>query len=143
MFDTSPITDDLTPEQRAKVLALAQPAFPAGTMKTDTPRKQTPPWWDEKKLRKAYYAPGYSGWVIDCGDGTCRYANEPLLGADPGEQEDGTCLSQEQCDAINAVRPRWGDRVKWKNGMPDPTQIVERHVPTTKMTHTGRPQPTE
>lgn len=51
---------------------------------------ESPKWYDESKLRKAYYAEGYSGWVIDLGDGTCRFANQPLLG------EDG---------------PNWGDRV--------------------------------
>lgn len=102
-----------------------QSRIPMSTKTNETP----PPWWDEKKLRKAYFADGYSGWVIDCGDGTCRYANTPLLGADPGEQEDGTTLTQEQCDAINAAAPKWGDRVKWSNGRPDPTQIVERWAP--------------
>lgn len=88
-----------------------------------------PPWWDEAKLRKAYYAPGYTGWVIDCEDGTVRYANAPLLGADPGLQDDGSTLTQEECDKINAVAPRWGDRVKMANGSPDPKQIVERWEP--------------
>lgn len=106
-------------------------------MKNDTEEKAPPPWWDETKLRKAYYADGYSGWVIDCGDGTCRYANAPLLGADPGPQEDGTTLTQEQCDAINVAAPKWGDRVKWSNGRPDPTQIVERWEPERYDPKTG------
>lgn len=96
-------------------------------MKTKEP--ESPPWYDESKLRKAYYADGYSGWIIDLGDGTCRYANEPLLGADPGKQEDGTVLTQAQCDVINRKRPHWGDRVRLVNGRPDPTRILERWQP--------------
>lgn len=53
-------------------------------------KEMTPDWYDENKLRRAYYADGYTGWVIDLGDGTCRFASDPLLG------EDG---------------PKWGDRV--------------------------------
>jgi hypothetical protein len=50
-----------------------------------------PEWQDDSKLRKAVYSHGgYSGWVYDLGDGTCRFANDPLLG------ENG---------------PNWGDRV--------------------------------
>lgn len=102
--------------------------------------KSPPPWYDETKLRKVYYAPGYSGWVIDCGDGTCRYANSPLLGADPGLQEDGKALTQEQCDIINAAAPKWGDRVRYKNGIPDPKQIVERWQPE-RYDSKGQPEP--
>ena len=89
---------------------------------------QMPPWWDESNLRRAYYADGYSGFVIDCGDGTCRYANDPLLGADPGRKS-GMGLTEEQCDAINRDAPKYGDRVRWKNGRPYPKQIVERWEP--------------
>lgn len=89
-------------------------------------KRNQPQWWDESKLMHVEYAPGYWGYVIDCGDGTCRYANSPLLGADPGKQHDGSFLTQEQCDEINRKAPRWGDRVKWANGRPDPKQIVER-----------------
>jgi hypothetical protein len=91
-----------------------------------TPENTQPPWWDETKLKKAYYAPGYSGWIIDLGDGTCRYANSPLLGAEPGKQSDGTFLTEGECDAINLAAPKWGDRVKLINGVPDSKQIVER-----------------
>lgn len=74
-------------------------------------KKMTPDWYDESKLRRAYYAEGYSGWVIDLGDGTCRFANDPLLG------EDG---------------PRWGDRVPLiEDGdnlpMVDGSKILERY----------------
>ena len=89
----------------------------------------TPDWYDESKLRHVQYADGYFGWVIDLGDGTCRYVNQPLLGADPGEQEDGTVLTQDECDEINRRAPNWGDRVRLKNGNPDSTQIVERYSP--------------
>jgi hypothetical protein len=95
--------------------------------------QKTPDWYDESKLRKAYYAAGYTGWVIDLGDGTGRYANEPLLGADPGEQEDGTVLTQEQCDEINRKAPHWGDRVRLekKDGLlsADSSEILERYIP--------------
>lgn len=91
--------------------------------------EKQPEWYDESKLQRAYYADGYRGWIINCGDGTCRYANAPMLGADPGEQEDGSILTQEQCDAINSVSPKWGDRVKLVNGRPDAKQIVERWEP--------------
>jgi hypothetical protein len=67
--------------------------------------------------------------LIDLGDGTCRYANVPLLGADPEKQEDGTVLTQEQCDEIDRNAPKGGDHVRWANGRPDPNQIVERWQP--------------
>ena len=54
-----------------------------------------PDWYDENKLVSAIFAfedgrSVYGGWVVDLGDGTCRFANSPMLG------EDG---------------PKWGDRV--------------------------------
>lgn len=98
-------------------------------MKTDQSLPQSPPWWDETKLERAYYAEGYSGWIINLGDGTCRYANGPLLGVDPGEQEDGSFISEEEAEIYNAGMPRLGDRVKLVNGRPDPTQIIERYNP--------------
>ena len=60
---------------------------------------------------RARYAERYTGWVIDLGDGTCRYANTPLLGA---------------------TGPRWGDRVPLvaatDGGFPiaDASRIIER-----------------
>lgn len=71
-----------------------------------------PEWYDKSKLRRAYYAEGYSGWVVDLGDGTCRFANAPLLG------DDG---------------PNWGDRVRLVEvgyGLPivDVSEILERYV---------------
>jgi hypothetical protein len=75
----------------------------------------SPEWYDESKLRKAYFAEArdYTGWVIDLGDGTCRYANRPLLG------EDG---------------PGWGDRVRlvdrgWGFPFADPSEILEKYEP--------------
>lgn len=53
-------------------------------------KAETPAWFDQSKAIRANYAPGYTGWVIDLGDGTCRFANSPLLGANG---------------------PKWGDRV--------------------------------
>lgn len=86
---------------------------------------ESPEWYDESKLRKAYYADGYKGWVIDLGDGTCRFANEPLLGCDDD--------SNPEKDAINAARPRWGDRVPLvedEDGVlrVDASKIIERYV---------------
>jgi hypothetical protein len=42
-------------------------------------------------LRRVLYSDGYTGWVYDLGDGTCRFANAPCLGSDG---------------------PRFGDRVE-------------------------------
>ena len=86
---------------------------------------ESPEWYDESKLRKVYYADGYMGWVVDLGDGTCRFANEPLLGCDDD--------SNPEKDAINAARPRWGDRVPLvedEDGMlrVDASKIIERYV---------------
>jgi hypothetical protein len=86
-----------------------------------TPTIINPSWWDEKKLRKVFYDPGYSGWIIDLGDGTGRYANPPMLGCD---DDDNPRLAE-----INRNQPHWGDRVKLVNGNPDPTQIIERWEP--------------
>ena len=87
-----------------------------------------PPWRDESGLLHVEYAPGYSGWVVDLGDGTCRYASEPLLGADFGESRaaDGRLLTEQECLAINRERPHWGDRVRLVDGRPDSKQIVEQ-----------------
>lgn len=82
---------------------------------------EPPSWFVAENIKHVLYAEGYRGWVVDCLDGTCRYANEPGLGCDdpsnPNRQE------------INRMRPHWGDRVRWNNGMPDQTQIVERWEP--------------
>jgi len=83
--------------------------------------KESPDWYDEKKLLHVYYAEGYSGWVIDLGDGTCRYVNEPLLGCDDDDNPDK--------DRINRDAPHWGDRVPLVNGRPDSTRILERYKP--------------
>lgn len=99
-----------------------------------SPTPAPPGWYDESRLRRVFYAAGYTGWVVDLGDGTCRYANAPLLGADPGEQEDGSFLSPEQCDEINRSAPRWGDRVplvrKGGDFYADSTRIIERYEPS-------------
>ena len=70
-----------------------------------------PKWYDESKLLRVHYADDYTGWVIDLGDGTCRYVNSPLLG------EDG---------------PQWGDRVRLIKGSrgwmrADESIIIERY----------------
>lgn len=83
-----------------------------------------PAWYDSTKLRKAYYAKwDYSGWVIDLGDETCRYANDPLLGCD-------SCPEGKDC-SHNKAAPRWGDRVpllKFPQGLfADNSNIIERY----------------
>ena len=94
-----------------------------------------PECWNSSRLKRASDAPSYNGWVLDLGDGTCRYANEPLLGADFGitrldyNDPDSRLLTKEECDEINAKAPHYGDRVRMKNGRPDPTQIIERFEP--------------
>jgi hypothetical protein len=76
------------------------------------PKYKTPSWYDKSKLRRVMYAPRYRGWVIDLGDGTCRFANQPMLG------ENG---------------PNWGDRVKLIKKIPmdivDYNVIIERYKP--------------
>ena len=78
---------------------------------------ESPPWYDESKLARAYYVVNeYTGWVVDNGDGTCHFANEPLLG------EDG---------------PKWGDKVRLiKNQGPLPivdwSVVLEKYVPDPK-----------
>lgn len=89
---------------------------------------ELPDWYDESKLRRVYFAEGYSGWVVDLGDGTCRFANEPLLGCDDDDNPEK--------DAINAARPHWGDRVplvKVGGEMPrvDASKIIERYEPAS------------
>ena len=42
-------------------------------------KNDKPDWWDDDKVSRAYYASGYTGWIIDNGDGTCYLANEPLI----------------------------------------------------------------
>ena len=89
-----------------------------------------PSWYDELKLRRVAYADNYYGWVIDCGDGTCRYVNEPLLGADFGQtrtEDNSRLMTEAECEEANRNRPHWGDRVRWACGRPDPKQIVERY----------------
>ena len=86
---------------------------------------KSPEWYDKTKLVRAYYADGYTGWVIDLGDGTCRFANAPLLGCDDDDNP--------HKDEINRNAPRWGDRVRLvRSGgaLPrvDATEILERYV---------------
>ena len=82
---------------------------------------KNPSWYKESKLKKVEYAPNYFGYIIDLGDGTCRYANDPMLG------ESNTFLPNFK--EINRTRPHWGDRVKLVNGKPDRNQIIERWEP--------------
>ena len=78
------------------------------------PVYKEPEWYDVDRLVSAWYVKDeYGGWVIDLGDGTCRFANDPMLG------EDG---------------PNWGDRVrliKRGNNRPvvDYSEILERYDP--------------
>lgn len=76
-----------------------------------------PDWYKEENLRMVWYAINeYSGWVVDLGDGTCRYANSPMLG------EDG---------------PKWGDRVPLvalggEVYYADKSKIIDHYEPETK-----------
>lgn len=76
--------------------------------KQDETDDESPEWYDEKKLRKVQFADDETGWVIDLGDGTCRYVNEPLV------------------DGVS-----WGDRVPLIKGTrgwlrADSTKIIEK-----------------
>jgi hypothetical protein len=82
---------------------------------------RTPDWYDESKLRQVEYAPNYRGWIIDLGDGTCRYANDPMLG-------EGNYLLPNYKE-LNAKRPHYGDRVRLVDDKPDKAQIIERWMP--------------
>lgn len=70
---------------------------------------QTPAWYDETKVTKATFADGYSGWVVDLGDGTCRFSNSPLLGEGGPEWGDRVDLFYNPCDPFE--RPRVGYRI--------------------------------
>lgn len=88
-----------------------------------------PDWYDKSKLRRVLFADCYSGWVIDLGDGTCRFANNPLLGCDDDDNP--------KKDAINAASPRWGDRVpliETGGELPrvDAFNIIERYEPASE-----------
>lgn len=73
-----------------------------------------PDWYDESKLERVYYSPDlhYTDWVINLGDGTCRYANSPLMGE---------------------YGPSWGDRVPLIEvpghnlRLADHTKVIERY----------------
>lgn len=68
-----------------------------------------PEWMKNGKTVKATYADGYSGWVVDLGDGTCRLANSPLLGENGPEWGDRVDLFYDPCDPFK--RPRIGYRI--------------------------------
>lgn len=70
---------------------------------------ETPDWYDESKVVKAIYAEGYSGWVVDLGDGTCRFSNAPLLGEGGPEWGDRVDLFYNPCAPFEL--PRVGYRV--------------------------------
>ena len=61
------------------------------------------------ELVKAYYAHGYTGWVEDLGDGTCKLANSPLLGEGGPECGDRVDLFYDPCD--HGQLPRIGYRI--------------------------------
>ena len=73
----------------------------------ETPK--TPDWYDESKLVRATFADGYIGWVVDLGDGTCRFSNSPLLGENGPKWGDRVDLFYNPCDPFE--RPRVGYRV--------------------------------
>lgn len=61
------------------------------------------------KTVKAQFAPGYTGWVKDLGDGTCLLENDPLLGRSSPKCGDRVDLFYNPCDKFQ--RPWIGYRV--------------------------------
>lgn len=65
-----------------------------------------PDWYDEKKVTKAVFAiergrPVYTGWVVDLGDGTCRFSNAPLLGEHGPQYGDRVDLFYNPCKPLD------------------------------------------
>ena len=75
-----------------------------------------PAWYDEAKLVRARYARAYTGWVINLGDGTCRLANDAMLGENGPQWGDRVDLFFDPCDEDEL--PFIGYRIY------DPTTIV-------------------
>lgn len=59
---------------------------------------EKPDWYDESKVVKANFARRYTGWVVDLGDGTCRLANDPMLGENGPSWGDRVDLFFDPCD---------------------------------------------
>ncbi len=75
---------------------------------------ESPDWYDESKVVRAIFAlengyPTYGGHVMDLGDGTCRFTNEPLLGEGGPEWGDRVDLFYNPCDPFS--RPIVGYRI--------------------------------
>jgi hypothetical protein len=73
-----------------------------------------PDWYNESKLVNATFAfengrSAYGGYVIDLGDGTCRIANDIMLGEDNLKWGDRVDLFYNPCDRFS--RPYIGYRV--------------------------------
>ena len=87
----------------------------------------TPDWYDESKVVKATYADGYSGWVVDLGDGTCRFSNPPLLGEGGPKWGDRVDLFYNPRDPFE--RPRVGYRIYAEGEEPVGRQIGLKREP--------------
>ena len=75
---------------------------------------ETPDWYDESKVVRAIFAfengrSDYGGHVVDLGDGTCRFANKPLLGEGGPEWGDRVDLFYHPCAPFD--RPMIGYRI--------------------------------
>lgn len=77
---------------------------------------------------KATFADGYSGWVVDLGDGTCRLANQPLLGENGPKFGDRVDLFYNPCNAFE--RPRIGYRIYGDGEEPVGRQFGRSRTPT-------------
>ena len=87
-----------------------------------------PDWYDETQIVKATFADGYSGWVQDLGDGTCRFTNAPLLGETGPEWGDRVDLFYNPCAPFE--RPRVGFRVYPEGVEPTGRNFGKQRKPT-------------
>lgn len=80
--------------------------------------------------RTATYADGYSGWVADLGDGTCRLLNNPLLGDNGPKLGDRVDLFFNPCNAFE--RPRIGYRIYREGEEPPGRHFARERTPTAE-----------
>jgi len=104
---------------------------------TDENKKDRPDWYDETKLVSAIFAfedgvGSYGGWVVDLGDGTCRLANKPLLGAAELDWGDRVDLFYNPCDPYS--RPWIGYRRYREGEDPNGEQRGVARTPTAEQT---------
>ena len=76
--------------------------------------KQSPEWYDSKKLKRIKYEYDESGWAIDMGDETYRLTNTPIRGM----------IGKSHPDV-----PQWGDLVKLAPNSGDNSllEIIEKY----------------